>query len=85
MAPSPVVPPRAAWEGRTWRTLLAEPPFVQPPADDPRVDSPPYMMHRYWNYWMMTHRGTRSVAHGLWSIEHQKDVPLAPIGVRVKS
>ncbi len=57
LAPSPVVPPRAAWEGRTWQTLLAEPPFFQPPADDPRVDSPPYMMHRYWNYWMMTQRG----------------------------
>ena len=57
LAPSPVVPPREAWAGRTWQSLLAEPPFVQPPADDPRIDPPPYMMHRYWNYWMMTQRG----------------------------
>jgi predicted acyltransferase len=56
LAHRPVVPPREAWNGRTWKTLLAEPPFVQPPADDPRVDLPPYMMHRYWNYWMMTQR-----------------------------
>lgn len=57
LAPNPVVPPQAAWEGRTWKTLLAEAPFVQPAADDPRVDPPPYLMHRYWNYWMMTQRG----------------------------
>jgi predicted acyltransferase len=57
LAPSPVIPPREAWEGRTWTTLLAEPPFVPPPADDPRVDDPPYELHRYWNYWMMTQRG----------------------------
>jgi predicted acyltransferase len=57
LAPSPVVPPQEAWKGRTWKALLAEPPFVQPAADDRRVDPPPYMMHRYWNYWMMTQRG----------------------------
>jgi predicted acyltransferase len=57
LAPSPVVPPQEAWRGRTWKTLLAEPPFFQPPADDPRVDPPPYDLHRYWNYWMMTQRG----------------------------
>ncbi|HEV8000376.1 MAG TPA: heparan-alpha-glucosaminide N-acetyltransferase domain-containing protein [Planctomycetaceae bacterium] len=57
LAPSPVVPPQAAWKVRPWKTLLAEPPFFQPAADDPRVDPPPYMMHRYWNYWMMTQRG----------------------------
>ena len=57
LAPSPVLPPAEAWRGRTWQTLLAEPPFVQPPADDPRVDAPPYELHRYWNYWMMTQRG----------------------------
>jgi predicted acyltransferase len=57
LAPSPVIPPNEAWRGRMWQTLLAEPPFVQPPADDPRVDPPPYEMHRYWNYWMMTQRG----------------------------
>jgi predicted acyltransferase len=57
LAPSPVIPPAEAWRGRTWQTLLAEPPFVQPPADDSRVDSPPYELHRYWNYWMMTQRG----------------------------
>ena len=57
LAASPVIPPQEAWQGRTWKTLLAEPPFVQPPADDPRVDSPPYDLHRYWNYWMMTQRG----------------------------
>lgn len=57
LAPSPVIPPQETWRGRTWQTLLAEPPFVQPPADDPRVDPPPYEMRRYWNYWMMTQRG----------------------------
>jgi predicted acyltransferase len=57
LAPSPVLPPAEAWRGRTWQTLLAEPPFVQPPADDPRIDAPPYELHRYWNYWMMTQRG----------------------------
>ncbi len=39
LAPSPVVPPREAWAGRTWQSLLAEPPFVQPPADDPRISA----------------------------------------------
>jgi predicted acyltransferase len=57
LAPSPVLPPAEAWQGRTWQTLLAEPPFVQPPADDPRIDAPPYELHRSWNYWMMTQRG----------------------------
>jgi predicted acyltransferase len=57
LAPSPVIPPREAWVGRTWKTLLAEPPFVSPPEDDPKVDPPPHEMHRYWNYWMMTQRG----------------------------
>jgi predicted acyltransferase len=57
LAPSPVIPPREAWQGRTWKSLLCEPPFVQPPEDDPRVDAPPYELHRYWNYWMMTQRG----------------------------
>jgi predicted acyltransferase len=57
LAPSPVIPSSDAWRDRTWKTLLAEPPFVQPPTDDPRVDSPPYDVHRYWNYWMMTQRG----------------------------
>ncbi len=57
LAPSPVIPPHEAWRGRTWKTLLAEPPFFPPPADDPRVDEPPYDLHRYWNYWMMTQRG----------------------------
>ena len=65
LAPSPVIPPQQAWNGRTWKTLLAEPPFVRPPADDPRVDSPPYDMHRYWNYWMMTQRGGALVSHVL--------------------
>jgi hypothetical protein len=57
LAPNPVIPPQEAWRGRTWQTLLAEPPFFPPPADDPRVDAPPYELHRYWNYWMMTQRG----------------------------
>lgn len=57
LAPNPVIPPQEAWRGRTWKTLLAEPPFFPPPADDPRVDAPPYELHRYWNYWMMTQRG----------------------------
>jgi hypothetical protein len=36
--------------------VLAEPPFVAPPADDPRVDPAPHIDHRLWNYWMMSQR-----------------------------
>jgi predicted acyltransferase len=57
LAPTPVIPPHETWRSRNWKTLLAEPPFVEPPHDDPRVDSRPYDMQRYWNYWMMTQRG----------------------------
>lgn len=43
----PVVPPREAWAGRAWTTMLAEPPFVPPPPSNARR----------WNYWMMSQRG----------------------------
>ncbi|QDT54577.1 hypothetical protein Pan44_26100 [Caulifigura coniformis] len=46
LAPDAVIPPSETWEGRTWTSLLAEPPFVPPP--DAR--------HRQWNYWMMSQR-----------------------------
>jgi predicted acyltransferase len=55
-AASPVLP---AWErlkGRTWRELLAEPPFLAPPRDDPRDDPQPSLEHRTWNYWMLGKR-----------------------------
>ncbi len=47
LSPHPVIPPREAFEGRTWTSLLAEPPFEPPPAAN----------HRQWNYWMMSQRG----------------------------
>ena len=56
LARNPVIPPQQDWKGRTWKDLVAEPPFVPPPADDPRIDVPPYELHRYWNYWMMSQR-----------------------------
>lgn len=64
LAPAPVVPPQETWQhwingvrAGHWKDVLAEPPFVQPPHDDPRVDLPPYDIQRNWNYWMMTQRG----------------------------
>jgi predicted acyltransferase len=56
LAESPVLPPRDRLKGRTWQGLLAEPPFVSPPCDDPRADPPPSIEHRLRNYWMLSTR-----------------------------
>ena len=45
-AASPVLPPWENARGRTWESLLAEPPFVPPPP----------VTERKWNYWMMNKR-----------------------------
>ena len=56
LAESPVLPPWERLRGRTLADLLPEPPFVAPPADDPRVDPPPHIEHRLRNYWMLGKR-----------------------------
>jgi hypothetical protein len=56
LSATPVFPPKENWEGRSWKELLADPPFVPPPADDPRIDAAPLQLHRSWNYWMMSQR-----------------------------
>ncbi len=43
---SPVVPDFSRAKGRSWRELLAEPPFIAPPGPQ----------ERQWNYWMMDKR-----------------------------
>ncbi len=64
LAPDPVIPTTQrfnAWKERVqqdWkRNALATAPFVMPPQDDPRIDSPPLKDHFLWNYWMITQRG----------------------------
>ena len=45
-----VLPKSGRWAGRSWKSLIAEPPLAQ-------LDNPP----RQWNYWMMSQRaGTPS-------------------------
>jgi predicted acyltransferase len=56
LAESPVFPPWERLKGRTLAALVVEPPFVAPPTDEPRVDPPPHIEHRTWNYWMMGKR-----------------------------
>jgi hypothetical protein len=56
LAESPVLPPWERLQGRSAAALLAEPPFVAPPADDPRIDPPPCIEHRPRNYWMLGKR-----------------------------
>jgi predicted acyltransferase len=56
LAESPVLPPWERFRGRTLADLLSEPPFVAPPADDPRADPPPHIEHRLRNYWMLGKR-----------------------------
>jgi predicted acyltransferase len=56
LAESPVMPPWSRLQGRTWRDLLPEPPFVAPPRDDPKVDPQPNIEHRPRNYWMLGKR-----------------------------
>jgi hypothetical protein len=56
LAESPVLPPWERLKGRSLSSLLVEPPFVQPPRDDPRVDAAPHIEHRPRNYWMMGKR-----------------------------
>jgi hypothetical protein len=56
LAESPVLPPWERLKGRSLRNLLADPPFIAPPADDPRIDPPPCIEHRLRNYWMLGKR-----------------------------
>jgi predicted acyltransferase len=56
LAPSPVLPPWERLHGRSLNDLLAEPPFVEPPADDPVTDRTPAVEHRLRNYWMLGKR-----------------------------
>jgi hypothetical protein len=68
LAEDPVWPSEARIENmkervaaETWTALLADPPFVKPPEDDPRIAPPPLEKHFLWNYWMMCQRaGTLS-------------------------
>ncbi len=57
LAKDPVWPSKERREGKTLSDLIAEPPFVKPPADDKRITDPPQIDHFYWNYWMITQRG----------------------------
>lgn len=56
LARSPVIPPWDRSQGRSWADLLAEPPFVAPPADDSQADDVPALEHRLRNYWMLGKR-----------------------------
>jgi len=56
LAESPVMPPWERLRGRPLGDLLAEPPFVAPPADDPQIDPSPCIEHRLRNYWMLGKR-----------------------------
>ncbi len=56
LAQSPVLPPWERLKGRKLADLIVESPFVGPPKDDPRIDAPPHIEHREWNYWMMGKR-----------------------------
>jgi len=56
LAESPVLPQWQRMKSRTWRQLLAEPPFVAPPRDDPKADPQPSLEHRPRNYWMLGKR-----------------------------
>jgi Heparan-alpha-glucosaminide N-acetyltransferase, catalytic len=53
LAESPVNPPWRRLKGRSWRELLAEPPFVAPFRDDPQHS----VEDRPENYWMLGKRG----------------------------
>jgi hypothetical protein len=46
LSTTPVLPPTSHWQGRDFASLLAEPPFVQPPS----------FKLRQGNYWMMSQR-----------------------------
>jgi predicted acyltransferase len=56
IAESPVWPPWERLKGRRLSELIVEAPFRAPPQDDPKVDAPPHIEHRPWNYWMMGKR-----------------------------
>jgi Heparan-alpha-glucosaminide N-acetyltransferase, catalytic len=56
LATNPVLPAWDRWKGRPLGAFFAEPPFIAPPADDPRVDPPPWIEHRLRNYWMLGKR-----------------------------
>ena len=54
LAPNPFVPDWSHVRQRPLTSLLAEPPFVSTPRDDPQVS--PVLEHRLWNYWMLSKR-----------------------------
>jgi predicted acyltransferase len=56
LAPSPVRPPWERLKGRSLGQLLAEPPFVAPPADEPESNRAPAVELRLRNYWMLGKR-----------------------------
>jgi predicted acyltransferase len=56
LAPNPVRPPWERLKGRSLGQLLAEPPFVAPPADGPESNLAPAVEHRLRNYWMLGKR-----------------------------
>jgi predicted acyltransferase len=56
LASGPVLPSWERARGRSLGQLLAEPPFVAPPADQPGNDSSPALEHRLRNYWMLGKR-----------------------------
>src|SRR5262249_54604979 len=56
LAPSPVRPDWERVKGRSFHALLAELPFVAPPADEPSSKFAPFIEHRLQNYWMLGKR-----------------------------
>jgi hypothetical protein len=56
LAPNPVVPGWSQACNRSFTELLAEPPFVSPPHDDPQSAAGSPIEHRLWNYWMLGKR-----------------------------
>jgi predicted acyltransferase len=56
LAEGPVHPPWGRLTGRSWWEMLAEPPFVAPPMDDPETTPEPQIEHRPRNYWMLGKR-----------------------------
>jgi predicted acyltransferase len=56
LAPNPFLPAWSQACNRSLSGLLAEPPFVAPPHDDPQSAAGPAIEHRLWNYWMLGKR-----------------------------
>jgi predicted acyltransferase len=56
LASNPFIPAWSQARNRSLTGLLAEPPFVAPPHDDPESESGAVIEHRLWNYWMLGKR-----------------------------